>query len=233
MTHHVLFGTGTNTIIHNTQQKIGKAISDEFSGRTTLIRILGRLSETDTLIKSSSLRSRGFFFTLLGSACAYLQGQSTLFVYENGIGAIDLPFRESEVGLDHSRAVHPRSLLYISELVTQLLGKSFLTQNPFLFQTKAQMCQILLQSQVAEFIFDTVSCDRRRREYPMQCGYCSSCLLRRQALAAVEIEDKTDYTVKAANVHGRELSSSKADHLRAMLDQIASRKSRQDNLLGL
>ena len=48
-------------------------------------------------------------------------------------------------------------------------------------------------------IFETISCDRLHREKPIQCGYCSSCILRQQALAAAGIEDQTKYLIP----HGR------------------------------
>src|SRR5262245_5466548 len=41
--------------------------------------------------------------------------------------------------------------------------------------------------------FETISCDRLHREKPLQCGYCSSCFLRRQALAMHRVEDRTGY----------------------------------------
>jgi hypothetical protein len=130
---------------------------------------------------------------LLGMACAYLAGKTTLHIYENGIGAINLPFRASQIGLDHTRAVHPLSLLHMSNLVPEWLGARFNFENLFLFSTKAMVCQALVETGCVDLAFKTISCDRLHREKPMQCGYCSSCLLRRQALAVHGIEDQTCY----------------------------------------
>ena len=80
---------------------------------------------------------------MLGAACAYLMGQKVLYLYENGIGAINLPYRESAVGLDHSRSVHPLTLLMVSDVISELLGQEFEVKNPFLFWTKAEMCKAL------------------------------------------------------------------------------------------
>jgi len=42
----------------------------------------------------------------------------------------------------------------------------------------------------------SLSCDSRHRKKDcFQCGYCSSCLLRRQALIAVSLKDKTPYII--------------------------------------
>ncbi len=223
--HYLLFGTGANNFVHYTQQRVAEAIGNKFPGCTTLIQLLVQLDETKNLPKSSSQRSRGFFFMLLGAICAYMEGQDTLHVYENGIGAINLPFRESEIGLDHSRAVHPLSLLYMSSLVSQLFGKSFSFKNPFLFQTKAQMCKVFTSLNTTDLVFYTFTCDRPRREQPMQCGCCSSCLMRRQALAVLGIKDQTPYVVTSAYSQGRICQPSDGDHLRAMLDQVKSLRS--------
>jgi hypothetical protein len=194
---YLLLGTGSNTILHSTQQQVAVRIREKFPGRIRLVQMPIRLDESTALRKEPSQRSRGFVFMLFGAACAYLAGKMTLHIYENGIGAINLPFRASEVGLDHTRSVHPLSLLYVSNLVTTLLGTRFRVENPFLFSTKAIMCQALIEAGCVDLAFETISCDRLHREKPMQCGYCSSCLLRRQALAVHGVEDQTCYIATA------------------------------------
>lgn len=218
---YTLFGTGSNTIIHHTQQQTAQAIREKIFGCTKLIQVPIKPDETTDLPKNSSQHSRGFVFLLLGAACARAEKQSSLHIYENGIGAINLPFRASEVGLDHTRSVHPLSLLKMSELVSRLLDVSFTFNNPFLLWTKAQMCESLIQANAIDLIFDTITCDHLHREKPMQCGLCSSCLLRRQALAVLGIEDKTRYV----STHGTHSPSLNDTHLQAMLYQVNKLKS--------
>ena len=79
---------------------------------------------------------------LLGSAYSYLRGHRVLHVYENGIGAINLPYRKSAVGLDHSRSVHPETLRRVGLLMTELIDENFKVRNPFLFHTKAEMMKL-------------------------------------------------------------------------------------------
>lgn len=149
-----------------------------------------------------------------------MEGQDSLAIYENGIGAINLPYRDSEVGLDHSRSVHPVSLIRVGELVSHLLGKPFTFRNPFLFQTKAQLCSALATT-APELVAQSFTCDRPHRKHPMQCGYCSSCLLRRQALATVGVQDPTLYLVMAP-FRNSESPPQKEDYLQVMLHQVAS-----------
>lgn len=178
------------------------------------------------LRKEPSQRSRGFVFALVGAVCAFLRGQDNLHVYENGVGAINLPYCAAEVGLDHARSVHPSSLFEMSRLVEMLFDRPFLIWNPFVFATKAEVCEPLTQlASLTPFdspIFTTSSCDSPHRQLsrPAQCGYCTSCLLRRQALGVNGIEDQTRYALWSKVPH---VSDSHA--LRAMLHQVDSLRS--------
>ena len=157
---------------------------------------------------------------MVGAACASLMGSQVLSVYENGVGAINLPYRASAVGLDHSRSVHPLTLLKVSEVVSELLGEKFLVQNPFLFWTKAEMCQALAEDGNIDLPSLTKSCDSShlKHKQPSQCGYCSSCILRKQALAAAKIKDKTRYVVP----HGNRPAGDPSLHWRHMLVQVST-----------
>lgn len=218
-THYTLFGTGSNNMIFHTQKHTAEAIEKKFPKRTKLVQLPFRLKDRNSRMKKSSCaRSRGFIFILLGAICACQEGQNTLYIYENGIGAINLPFRKSEVGLDHSRSVHPLSLYYMGELLSSILEKPFLFENPFLFWTKAQMCKEPLQAGLAKAVFSTISCDRRHRKQPIQCGYCSSCILRRQSIAVHGISDQTGYQIMKET--GRPRRPDDSTHYYAMLEQV-------------
>ncbi len=154
--------------------------------------------------------------------CSALEYQQELFIYENGVGAINLPLRSSEVGLDHSRAVHPVMLRRMGHWVTLALGQPFAYHNPFEFSTKAEMCVDVIRDSLYPVIAETVSCDRRRRARPMQCGCCSSCLLRRQALAANGyVEPRSTYQVTSNAALGEQAELRRVSHLAPMRAQVA------------
>jgi len=216
-----LFGTGNSNITHAYQERVAKGIETIFPGRSTLYRVPIRFRDSNSSNKHSKNnvpRARGVVFTLLGSACAYLMGQRTLYLYENGIGAINLPYRKSAVGLDHSRSVHPQTLLLVSDLVSELLKEKFQVRNPFLFWTKAEMCNLLREDGRIDLPPLTKSCDSPHRKNPSQCGYCSSCILRKQSLAASQMEDKTPYVVP----HGKKPVEDTTLYLQNMLQQIST-----------
>ena len=57
-------------------------------------------------------------------------------------------------------------------------------KNPFMFTTKTEMCKSLLPAGLADVVRKTISCDGypQRVRNQAQCGCCTSCVLRRQAL---------------------------------------------------
>jgi len=191
----ILFGTGSNNSVYARQEIVYKKIESIFPGRCSLFRAPIRFNYNGEQHRNKLSRARGVVFTLLGSVCAYLMGQQILYLYENGIGAINLPYRESAVGLDHSRSVHPLTLLMVRDVISEFLGEEFQVKNPFLFWTKAEMCKALAKNGRDDLPVLTMSCDSPHRQKPVQCGYCSSCLLRRQSLAASTIEDRTRYVI--------------------------------------
>ena len=142
-------------------------------------------------------RTRGFLFGIIGGVTALMAGTSTLYLYENGIGAINLPLDGSQIGIDNSRSVHPIVLHTLGRLLSSLGGHDFAVENECLFLTKAEMCSHPAVQRAAMAIAHTFSCDGFpvRRYRFAQCGFCTSCLLRRLALEAAGLAtaDSNDY----------------------------------------
>ncbi len=135
-----------------------------------------------------SQRTRALVYLALGASAAVQANADTVWVYENGVGALNLPIDETQLGVDNYRGVHPRSLMMAEGLFALVLEQPIRIRNPFLFRTKAEMCAALEPAGLLDSIQDTVSCDgfpQRIRNQPSQCGYCTSCILRRQALQAI------------------------------------------------
>ena len=134
---------------------------------------------------------RALVFIALGVATAFQAGTDTLWIHENGIGALNLPLNETQLGTDNYKGVHPRSLMLAQDYLSLALNQLVRLRNPFLFATKAEMCKSLIGSGLADAVSHTVSCDgfpQRIRGQPSQCGYCTSCILRRQSLQASGLE---------------------------------------------
>jgi hypothetical protein len=205
--YHVLVGTGSNSYVHKRQKQIVQEIDHLFPDRTLLIQIPYGWYNTPSLERNFSQRSRGLVFMLIGAACAYHMSCSSLSIYENGIGAINLPYSKTEVGVDQAKSVHPLSLLRVSELVSCILNSPFQFTNPYWLWTKAQMVESLVSTNLKDLIPFSSSCDRSHRleEGVTQCGVCTSCLLRRQSLSALRANDSTSYDTKYISKKGLHL----------------------------
>jgi hypothetical protein len=168
----------------------------------------------------ASQRTRGFLFMALGAVTAMAAQSSTLHIYENGIGAINLPYDATQVGAHSTRAVHPLGLLRMGTFVERVTGHPFHFENPFLFATKGEMCGHPAFQSVAAFIPCTFSCDGfpvRTRNKP-QCGSCTSCLLRRLSIqvAGLSAFDAGDRYIVDLLLPGNSISEQQLLPLRAM-----------------
>lgn len=212
----VLLGSGSNDRVFGRQKQLAEALEEPYPRRVHLHQVPIRLRGIRGLPQDRLMRARGVIFTLMGCMSAYVLGRRRLDLHENGIGALNLPFRDSSVGLDHVRSAHPLTLQLVSSYVEAVLGEPFRIENPGLLKTKAQMCAGLEQDGRADLAALTESCDSYHRDGVGQCGYCSSCLLRRQALLASGLADHTPYVITA----GDPPQSDPSVALRAMLSQV-------------
>jgi len=137
-------------------------------------------------------RTRGLLFLSLAAATALVAEVGEVRVYENGIGAINLPYSHSQTGAHMSRSAHPKTLLGMQRLVSMMDVGDVTFTAPRVFDTKADMVA-RIRDEFADLIPITVSCDTwssDRQPAPLEgarvhrCGRCASCVLRRQALRA-------------------------------------------------
>ena len=145
----------------------------------------------DVVNEEKGQRTRALLFLAMGVNAALQAGADTLHVFENGLGALNLPLNGTQLGTDNYRGVHPRTLAMAESFFESILGDPVRIENPFMFATKAEMCRALPQAGLAVVVRETVSCDG----YPQrvlgqaQCGCCTSCVLRRQALFSGGLAD--------------------------------------------
>jgi len=62
--------------------------------------------------KESTHRARCILFLAAGAVAAYQLHQTTLYLYENGIGALALPMAAEHIGARSSKATHPKTLTF-------------------------------------------------------------------------------------------------------------------------
>ena len=136
-------------------------------------------------------RTRALLFLAMGVATALQGGADVMYVFENGVGALNLPLNATQIGIDNYRGVHPRTLGMAERCFESILGEKIRIENPFMFTTKAKMCRALAGAGLVSSVRETVSCDGYPQRVPgqAQCGCCTSCVLRRQALFCSGLAD--------------------------------------------
>lgn len=170
--------------------------------------------------EETSQRTRGFLFMILGAVTALNAGADCLEIYENGIGAINLPYDNSQVGTMSSRAVNPVALIRMEKFIQAITGQKFLIKNLYLFQTKGEMCRHKIIKKLSQSITETFSCDGFpvRTAGKPQCGVCTSCLLRRVSLESAglsEFDESKHYLTDLCDMFSRP-SFNQLNALRAM-----------------
>jgi len=204
-TDFLLIGSGSNLeviglqkrLVHALRRRVGRS-RPTFQLQQTRIHPDYPGSSPPLGSFNTAPRLRGFVFALVGASQAAMYRQDRLHIYENGVGAINLPFGGGVRKRDHATAVHPKSLRKTGDSLSAVLRKDFEVLNPFLFKTKSEMCESIADLGWASLLAShTISCDSKPREsYRKQvrhCGTCSSCLLRRLSFIASGLRDQTDY----------------------------------------
>lgn len=173
-----------------------------------------------------SQRTRGFVFQIFGAITAAMAGVDVLHVYENGIGALNLPYSAAQLGSQATRATHPLTVTLVSDLLTDVLGRPFRVLLPHQFDTKTEMCSVFASDQTAALAQLAISCDNfpQRVAGRPQCGICPSCLLSRQSLfsAGLRAADPSDrFCNDIYSLHGS-TAISRCYHFRVMSGQAAA-----------
>jgi hypothetical protein len=195
----------TNNHMAGVQRKVLRrlgTVSDETRHARFKINLTRGLTGVSTGAESSQ-RSRGLLFLAVGAATALTLGVHRLWFCENGIGAVNLPYIRSQLGAQATRSAHPRTTAGVQALLRKITEEDFTIHNPFLGMTKAEVLSAVPPESV-EAMSASVSCDTsfasRVRGHP-RCGVCTSCLLRRQAVAASRypsIDDQLVYRQEAS-----------------------------------
>lgn len=138
-------------------------------------------------------RTRAFMHTALGSLSALMAGNSQLFLFENGFGALNLPCDSAQIGSQNSRGTHPVFLKRMSAFVEAVFVRPFSIANPFALSTKSQMLSGGSVRCFAPLLQKSFSCDRfpNYKHAASQCGCCPSCLIRRLSFHVAGLPDES------------------------------------------
>jgi hypothetical protein len=118
---------------------------------------------------------------------------------ENGVLAANLPFSGANQHISITRHAHPHVLRQFAELLNDVFGTAFFSViNPSALMTKADEMEVLRD--LSALVTATRSCENVSQQMAKvraeksassykECGICIPCLIRRQAIKTVGVEE--------------------------------------------
>jgi 7-cyano-7-deazaguanine synthase in queuosine biosynthesis len=190
----ILVSHGSQTKIINIQRKLADSLTNRFEGRITSIQINARTRNIEP--KENSQRLRSFLYLTLGCIFALHNGIENLYMFENGVLAMNIPISNARIFLN-TRTAHPTFLKMYENFIKEFFNINFNIFNPFLEFTKAEVISLLNNDNFRDLIQNTISCSQlsylRYSGYSISeiwhCGWCYPCLIRRISMEASNLND--------------------------------------------
>ncbi len=155
------------------------------------------LNGTETTSRGRSILFISFALTIAG-----ILGQGTpVYIPENGFIGVNVALTGSRIGSCSTRTTHP---FFINEFKAILLsvGIDNPIENIFAYYSKREIVRIVKERPAfLNGYKDTISCSHPcqarynrvgSRVYPINCGYCYPCLVRKSSL--LDIVDESNYS---------------------------------------
>jgi 7-cyano-7-deazaguanine synthase in queuosine biosynthesis len=171
-------------VMNKRQKELFRLLQERFPTPMMHVPVWVNKSESR---RESSQRTRTFLFSALAATVGSVLRAGGVRVYENGVTSLNLPLAPEVLQSRASRSTHPESLRRLEEffrLVTE--NGAFVVDNPFIFDTKAEVVAKIAANGACELIGHTCSCTRTMFQTRNQwhCGRCGQCIDRRIAVLA-------------------------------------------------
>jgi 7-cyano-7-deazaguanine synthase in queuosine biosynthesis len=197
----VLVSHQSSTLVTSIQDKLVKELQVR-AGRDQILHIGVRVNKGSEEAVEFTQRARSFLFATLGFVVAHMFDRRKITFFENGVVSINLPLAQHVLGTRATRTTHPRTLCGFSDLFSLVANCDARIENPFIWQTKADVIRKIADAGCGTLISETFSCTRVRaatRLGKKHCGVCSQCLDRRFGILAADCgrhEPDTGYAVE-------------------------------------
>ena len=176
-----------NHVVDTCQRNVHSALENHFSQTIKHIRIKvygrnqGSYKFPEPGNRENTQRTRSFLFLTLAALVTRRSGfNKVLYMAENGQFAIHIPLNQARVGPFSTHTADPQFVSDAQEIFRTLLSNpDFEIQNPFLYETKAEIIKLLpiaLQNE----LYQSVTC-WMIHYVPgnKHCGFCIPCISRK------------------------------------------------------
>lgn len=140
----------------------------------------------------NTCRGRSLLFLCAALSVAGILGKNTsVYIPENGFIGLNVPLTSSRKGSCSTRTTHPYFLNIFSEILKSV-GILNPVENFFSYTSKREIVAFVKDTEAFHSCYmDTISCSHPcvsrynkygSREYPINCGYCYPCIIRKSSL---------------------------------------------------
>lgn len=183
-------------------------------------------------------RGRSLLFLCAGLSIAGILGENIpVYIPENGFIGLNIPLTHSRKGTCSTRTTHPYFLNCFIEILENV-GIYNPIVNFFAFSTKREIVDDVKDKEAFKMHYmDTISCShpclarynpKGYNEYPINCGYCYPCLIRKSSL--LDSKDfKYSYAAEKKAFLDTYGESEKASDLRAVISTVYRYKKLNDD----
>lgn len=178
--------------ITRTQNQLFKALARRYPNRLLHFKFYCSLQGIRSVEETQ--RTRAFLFNSIAYAISHVLTKGTFYVFENGITSLNFLRRQDQINGRASRTTHPKTLGLMNNFFQEFGNKQMKTEEPFLWNTKADLFNIFREYNQKGLISSTVSCSRTFKHLgpATHCGGCFQCVDRRFAAFASELNEVDD-----------------------------------------
>lgn len=185
-------------------------------------------------------RGRSLLFLCTAISIAGILGVDTpVYIPENGFIGLNIPLTDSRKGTCSTRTTHPYFIREFSKLLKKVNIKNPI-YNFYAFMTKKEVVEDVRNTDAFnEHYEETISCSHPcqarwnrngNNEYPINCGYCYPCLIRRSSLQKIRFKkEKYSFDQEFGDFLVDYSRSDKSSDLRAVINSIYQYKNSTDD----
>lgn len=183
-------------------------------------------------------RGRSLLFLCAAVSIAGILGHNVpVYIPENGFIGLNIPLTNSRKGTCSTRTTHPYFMNGFSKILKSV-GIHNTINNFFAYLTKREIVDLVKDTEAFKSHYgDTISCshpclarynEKGNNEYPINCGYCYPCLIRKSSLMDAR-DFKYSFSAETKDFLNQYGESEKSNDLRAVISAVYQYKYMQDS----
>lgn len=182
-------------------------------------------------------RGRSLLFLCAALSIAGILGETVpVYIPENGFIGLNIPLTNSRKGTCSTRTTHPYFINGFQEILKNV-GINNQIINFFAYSSKREIVDSVKHTEAFNAHYmDTISCShpclarynrKGHNEYPINCGYCYPCLIRKSSL--IDAKDvKYSYDAETKSFIESFGDTEKASDLRAVISAVYNYRKMND-----